>query len=70
MRNVKGQVESFGLEIPGAPALIKKYAKSTGGEFECVRIVGRKFEDVNDHARYVAEGGCSKIIEILAAPAS
>ena len=67
MRNIEKHVESLGLEIPGAFALIDKFVEVSGGEFECAGIVGREFEDVNDHARYVAEGGCSKMIEILAA---
>jgi len=29
--------------------------------------VGRKFENVADHAGYLRDGGCSKIIEVLAA---
>jgi len=36
-------------------------------KFECSEIVRRKFEDINDHAGYLRDGGCSKIIEVLAA---
>lgn len=35
--------------------------------FECSEIVGRKFEDIDDHAGYLREGGCSELIEVLAA---
>jgi hypothetical protein len=44
-----------------------RFLKSTEYEFECSNIVGRQFENVNDHAAYVRDGGCSKIIEALAA---
>ena len=36
-------------------------------EFECAGIVGRKFENIADHAGYLRDGGCAKIIEVLSA---
>ena len=44
-----------------------RFLASADYEFECASIVGRKFEDVADHAQYVREGGCAKIISALAA---
>ena len=41
-------------------------ARSTECEFECAKIAGRKFVDVQDHASYLCAGGCAKIIEALA----
>jgi hypothetical protein len=35
-------------------------------DFECAAIVGREFEDVPDHAAFLADGGCAEIIEMLA----
>ncbi len=46
--------------------LIDRFLKSTDFEFECSEIVGRRFESVDDHAGYLRDGGCSKIIEVLA----
>lgn len=45
---------------------IDRFIRSTDFEFECSKIVGRKFENVGDHAAYLCDGGCSKIIEVLA----
>ncbi|MBK7201019.1 MAG: C-GCAxxG-C-C family protein [Anaerolineae bacterium] len=45
---------------------MESFLASADYEFECASIVGRKFEDVADHAAYVREGGCAKIIEALA----
>lgn len=50
---------------PKASALADKFVESSDYEFECMEIVGRKFEGVGDHAEYIANGGCSKIIEVL-----
>jgi hypothetical protein len=52
---------------PAASAVTEKFLESSDYEFECAKIVGRKFENVADHAAYVGAGGCAKIIEALAA---
>jgi hypothetical protein len=46
---------------------IERFLNSTDFEFECSKIVGRLFENISDHARYLHDGGCAKIIEALAA---
>ena len=67
-----------GMNHPGEPVgfdftgswvndMIEKFLESTDFEFECSKIVGRKFENIDDHAEYLRNGGCSKIIEALAA---
>jgi hypothetical protein len=45
---------------------IDRFVESADFEFECSEIVGRKFENIGDHADYLRDGGCSKIIEVLA----
>jgi hypothetical protein len=47
---------------------IDRFMKSTDSKFECSKIVGRRFENTADHAGYLRDGGCSKIIKALAAP--
>jgi len=46
--------------------LIERFLETTNYEFECSKIVGKKFESVQDHATYLCDGGCSKVIEVLA----
>ena len=55
-----------GMNNPPAQAALEKFLESADYEFECEKIVGRKFENVADHAAYLREGGCAKIIEALA----
>ena len=50
--------------------LIDKFIKNANFELECSEIVGRKFENIGDHAAYLRDGGCSKIIDMLAAKLS
>ncbi len=52
---------------PEAMALIEKFLAGSDYRFECEEIVGRKFEDVEDHAEHLRCGGCAKLIDILAA---
>jgi len=51
---------------PRALDMIERFLKCTDYEFECSEIVGRKFENIDDHAAYLRDGGCLKIIEVLA----
>lgn len=53
-----------------ALAAIDKFVKCSDYEFECSKITGRSFKDVNDHACYLRGGGCSKIIDVLAGECS
>jgi hypothetical protein len=55
------------FENPKALAAVERYLESADYEFECSKIVGRRFESVADHAAYMRQGGCAQIIEALAA---
>ncbi len=52
---------------PRALASIGRFLKCTDNEFECTKIAGRKFESVDDHAGYLRDGGCAKVLDVLAA---
>lgn len=56
------------FSVPWIDKLIKKFVESSDYEFECSKIVGRKFESIPDHAEYTCKRGCSNIIDTLAAP--
>ncbi len=55
-----------GLDNPVASAAVERYLEASDYEFECARVVGRKFENISDHAKYIQDGGCAKIITALA----
>lgn len=55
------------FDLNASSAELDRFLASADYEFECARIVGRKFADVADHASYVREGGCANIIAALAA---
>jgi hypothetical protein len=67
INHLKERGGKIGFKNPRATGTINRFLKCTDYKFECSQIVGRKFENVGDHARHLCNGGCSKIIEVLAA---
>ena len=67
MNSIKEQDGKIDFKNPGALDTIDRFLKCTDCEFECSKIVGRKFENIDDHADYLRDGGCSEVIEALAA---
>ena len=67
MNSIKEQGGKLDYKNLKATEAIDRFLKCTGYEFECSEIVGRRFENIDDHADYLRNGGCSKIIEVLAA---
>jgi hypothetical protein len=58
--------EKLDFNNPATLAAMEKFLEVSDYEFECSDIVGRQFENVQDHANYIACGGCSKILDQLA----
>ena len=67
MNSGKDGVENIKDTPPGAKEAIDRFLKSTGSRFACSEIAGRRFQNVDEHAAYLRDGGCSKVIEVLAA---
>ena len=61
------KIEGFSYSDTWVNDLIEEFLEISDYEFECSEIVGRKFEDIGDHATYICNGGCSKITDVLAA---
>jgi hypothetical protein len=67
MKNAKERGGKIGFKNPQAQEAIDRFLKLTDFEFECSKIVSRKFDNIGDHADYLRGGGCSEIIDLLAA---
>jgi len=67
MNSIKEGAGKISYKDPGALDIINKFLKCTDYEFECSEIIGKRFENIGDHAAYLRDGGCSEIIEVLAA---
>ena len=66
MNSCKERVVKIDFKNPRVIEAIDSFIKCTDYQFECSEIVGRKFENIGDHAGYLRDGGCSKIFEVLA----
>lgn len=62
----KEGVENIIFAPAEASDMVDRFVESADYEFECAKIVGRKFENVGDHAGHMRNGGCSKIMAALA----
>ncbi len=51
---------------PIAKKLIKAFRKETDSCMECKEIAGCQFNNINDHSEYIHNGGCDKLIKLLA----
>ena len=66
MRNGLQDSDQVDYMSPEGLAVIDRFVESSGYEFECAAIVGRRFTDNGDHAAYLRGGGCTQIIAALA----
>jgi len=46
--------------------VVERFLPASDYEMLCSEIVGRTFEDADDHARHVRGGGCAEIVDVLA----
>jgi hypothetical protein len=61
------EMDGFSYAHTWIGEVVEAYLESSDYEFECSEVVGRRFENVDDHAAYLHAGGCSQILEALAA---
>ena len=67
LRGLEAGAGKVDYKSPASLAVIDKFLKHTGYEFECAKIVGRKFADASDHAAHVRAGGCAPLVDTLVA---
>ncbi len=67
LNSLKNGDGPFDYKKPRGLETIEKFKKYTGGQLECSKITGRQFADVKEHAAFLSDGGCTDIIEFLAA---
>jgi len=67
MNSIKNGAGKIEFKNPRAIDAIESFMECTDYELECSAIVGRNFANTDEHAGYLQEGGCSKLIEVLAA---
>ena len=62
-RKKTGKPASFD---PGTDLTLKAFYEETDYEMQCDKICGQRFKTLDDHAEFVMNGGCKKLIKVLA----
>lgn len=65
IHNRKGTGKSASYE-PGADLTLKAFYEKTDYEIECNKICGQRFETLDEHTEFIKNGGCKKLINVLA----
>jgi len=64
-REHPGQTPPY-FNNPTAKSVLHAFLKATGGEMQCSEIAGRSFQNIEEHAQYLRQGGCRELLEALA----
>lgn len=53
---------------PGKKAdlIFQTFKEQTGSEYACKNICGRRFNSIDEHSDFIKNGGCSKLMNVLA----
>ncbi len=51
---------------PEMEKVLNKFYETTDFEIECSKICGKQFQSIDDHSDYIMNGGCEKLINVLA----
>ena len=62
LNNSEEWTMELGSTNPKGQEVLDRFVEASDYEFECSEIVGRKFENVADHADHLRAGGCSEIV--------
>lgn len=51
---------------PVTENILKKFYEVTNYEMECHKICGKRFKTIDEHTEFIRNGGCDKLINVLA----
>ncbi len=56
----------YSTSNPTFDNILEKFYEASDYEMECSKICGKQFKTVEEHTEYINNGGCEKIINVLA----
>jgi hypothetical protein len=56
----------YTISNPTFDKILEDFYEASDYEMECSKICGKKFKTIDEHSEFIKNGGCSKIISILA----
>ncbi len=63
---VKNENWKAGFSDPDSEKILKKFNETTDYKMECHEICGKRFNSIEEHTEFIKNGGCEKLIEVLA----
>lgn len=60
------QNEKTSYKDPDSDENLEKFYAATDNEIRCEKIIGKTFKNAEDHTEYIKNGGCNKLINVLA----
>ena len=66
LETLKNTDSKTSFKDPATDKIIQNFYKETDYKVECSEICGRKFKSLKEHSDYIKNGGCEKLISILA----
>jgi len=56
----------YSMSEPVTEKILKKFYETTDYEMECSKICGQRFKSIDEHTEFIKNGGCQKLINVLA----
>jgi hypothetical protein len=66
LTRIKAKNYKSSLSDPEAGKILKAFHEATSYEMECSRICGQRFRTIDEHTEFITNGGCDKLIQLLA----
>ncbi len=66
IHNRKQDAKTASFE-PGTNPVLNAFYEETDYEIQCDKICGQRFNSLDEHSDFIREGGCSKLMTVLAA---
>ncbi len=67
LARVRAQNYKASLSDPVTEKILKAFYGATDYEMECKKITGKCFKTIGEHTEFIKNGGCDKLIDVLAA---
>lgn len=66
LARIREQNYKSAFSDPVAEKILKAFYEATEYEMECHTITGKCFKTIDDHTKFIKNGGCEKLINVLA----
>lgn len=66
LRRIREQSYKVSFPDPVGEQILNRFYEASDYEMECHKITGKRFMTINEHTEFINNGGCDKLIDILA----